>query len=66
MKKRLQRLDITLEDVAKEAGVSMHVIYTDVKRNKLDKNSLSSVIEYVLSKRPDKESGPTKGEFYSI
>jgi uncharacterized protein (UPF0264 family) len=41
------RLPITLEDVAKEAGVTMHMIYSDIKRGKLTKEKLSSIVDYV-------------------
>lgn len=51
--KRQHRLAITLEDVAQEAGVSMDVMYSDVKRGKVDKDDLHSVISYILSKNGD-------------
>ena len=50
-KVKRHRLDITLEDIAKECHVSMNVIYSDIKRGKLDKNNLESIILYVNHKR---------------
>lgn len=58
---RRHRLDLTLEDVAALAGVSMHTIYADIKRGRLDKNSLVSVIEYVKNKEKDLPYEMVKG-----
>jgi predicted transcriptional regulator len=44
------RLDITLEDIARVAGVTMHVVYSDLKRGKFKKDDLGSILNYVDSK----------------
>lgn len=45
------KLDITLEDIAKQCHITMHTIYADIKRGKLDKNDIESIMEYIQTKR---------------
>lgn len=60
-KKREHRLRITLADVAAEARRTMNEIYADIKRDKLDKDSLASIIEYVVTNRAKRDGTPGGG-----